>query len=371
MARAPWTLTLPDRLKAPLALLERGYHWWLDELAGLVPARLADLFAAPPPRTVVTLTPEGLGLFRIRRFTLKPLVKAKSEHLGLHMPDWPRAVRAKLRHVARVGIRLAPELTLHKVLRFPLAAEDQLAAALALQIDRHVPLKADLVYVDHRIIARDPDAGLLTAQIVMAKRERLDPLIAVLTGAGFKVEGAGLDEAHEPRRPPVDFLRGAALDRKKHARRLLASLAGALCLTALIGQGLIAVKEEAEEATLDEKIKALEPQIAKAHDLARALSGLEDEQRLAARGKRDFDPEGILAELSLRIGDGSWLTQLDLIRASADLQLTGFSNNATALVKSLEASALLSDARLRGPVTKDAEGRERFALSAKLESRRP
>jgi general secretion pathway protein L len=357
-------MQIPERLQAPLALLERLYGWWLDEIEALIPARIRARFTPAPAKTVVTIEPGGLGLFRIKGQMLKPLAKGKTGLLGFHMPDWPRAIRAKLRSVRRVGVRVSPDLVLKRQLHLPLAVEERLDGALALQLDRHVPLRPALAYIDHRVLSRNEAAQTLSAEIVMAHRARLDPVLDMLKGAGFQVESVGL--AEEASAPPLNFFKDEAEARKVEGRRAQALLVALFLLLALAGQSLIGIKEDVELAALQRKIDALAPEIRKAEGLSGELARLQDEQRLATSGRTEFDPLRLLNDLSARVPDGSWLTQLEFTRSPAEVRLTGFSANATALLGGVEASPLLNDARLRGPVTKDSQGRERFEAVARI-----
>jgi general secretion pathway protein L len=359
-------MPIPDRLKAPLALVERLYNWWLDEIEALVPARIRAQFTPAPAKTVVSIEQSGLGLFRITRQSLKPLVKGRAQLLGSHMPDWPRAIRAKLRSVRRVGVRVSPDLVLRRQLDLPLAVEERLGQALSLQLDRHMPLRAELAYIDHRVLSRDAAAQTLSAEIVMAQKARLDPVLDMLKGAGFQIESVGL--AEEVSAPPLNFLRAEAEARKAERRRMQGTLVLLFLLIALAGQSLIAIKEDIERSALQAKIDALAPEVEKAQALSGALARLQDEQRLAVSGKSEFDPLKLLGDLSERIPDGSWLAQLEFLRSSAEVRLTGFSGNATAVLASIEASPLITEARLRGPVTKDAQGSERFEAVGKIAS---
>jgi general secretion pathway protein L len=256
-------------------------------------------------------------------------------------------------------VQLSPELVLRRRLTLPLAVEHRLGDALALQMDRHVPLRADLAHLDHRVVERHPARAALTAEIAMAHRMRLDPVLAMLKGAGFQIDRVGL--AADPiAEVPLNFLRSEAKTRETKIRRVQAALFGFLLLLALAGQNLVTLKQASEVEALQARIDALDPDVKKAHALSGELSRLQDEQRLAATGKAEFDVLGVLNDLSARIPDGSWLTNLELLRSASEARLTGFSGDATALLSTLEASPLLTEARLRGPVTKDQQGRERF-----------
>lgn len=360
-------LTIPPRLKPGLVLLGRGFDWWLDELESLLPERWRAHLAPAPPRVVVTLEKSGLGVFRIRRGRPVPLTRKKATlALPATVRDWPRAVLRKLKSAGAIGVLLNPDLTLRRTLRLPLSAEDHLGQVLMLQADRHVPLQSDLAYVDSRIIARDKTAGTLEVEMAVARRADVDPVLAMLKGAGFPVALVGVEGAPLGTPGAYNFLREDAKTRGRAARRVTAALVAALVLIALAGQSLIGVKQRAEASYLQARIDALAATVAKAHDLSDDVKARLDEQRLAVSGRKDFDPLALLNDLSSRVPDGTWLTQIEVRRSKGEVRLGGLTSNATALLGILEAAPALAEVRLKGPIMKDPQGRERFDIEARL-----
>ena len=73
----------------------------------------------------------------------------------------------------------------------------------------------------------------------------------------------------------------------------------------------------------------------------------------------------VLAELTARLPDDTWLTDLRL--SDAHMQLSGYANSAATLVPIIENSPMFEGARLSGPVLPDSSvQRERFSIEADL-----
>jgi general secretion pathway protein L len=76
----------------------------------------------------------------------------------------------------------------------------------------------------------------------------------------------------------------------------------------------------------------------------------------------------MLADLTGRLPDDSWLTELRL--SEGHIALSGYSSSAAGLVPIVEASPIYQDVRLSAPVTSDSRlNRERFSIEAAITPR--
>lgn len=340
--------------------------WWLEELAELFPMSWRRRWRPPPPRNVITIARDRLGIGRLRSWGFVPKFEVKAPSSGDEAQSLPRAFRRKLRRGSRVSIRVSAPLVLRRQLDLPLATESHLAQALSLQLDRHIPLKPELVYVDHRVVSRHPKEARLIVELAAVHRDRIDLILSMLRSAGHEVTSVDVLTDEFPRADTFNFIRAEAEKRQTLVRRANAALCALLILIALAGQGLLAPKRAVEIAALREQIAALSPQIERARHLSRETARLVDEQRLTASGRLALEPLKLLEELSARLPDGAWLTALEIMRTSGEVRLSGFADDATALLPLIEAAPGLTDARLRGPVVKDQRGRERYDIAAHL-----
>ena len=75
----------------------------------------------------------------------------------------------------------------------------------------------------------------------------------------------------------------------------------------------------------------------------------------------------VLNDLSNTIPKGTWLTDIELSLAPSRLVVSGFSDNAAALIAPLEALATLQGVKFEEPVSfDDRQSRDRFRLSATI-----
>ena len=89
--------------------------------------------------------------------------------------------------------------------------------------------------------------------------------------------------------------------------------------------------------------------------------------RAAAATQREALPlvVDVLAELTARLPDDTWLTDLRL--SDVHMQLSGYASSAATLVPIIENSPMFEGARLSGPVLPDSSmQRERFSIEADL-----
>lgn len=81
---------------------------------------------------------------------------------------------------------------------------------------------------------------------------------------------------------------------------------------------------------------------------------------------RSVESLAVLNGLASNLPKGTWITGFDLTEAGISIE--GYSEQASSLLLSLEQSGFVTEAEFSGPVTKTAEGRERFRLKAKIKS---
>lgn len=268
------------------------------------------------------------------------------ELLGL-LPD---ALRNRL-GAART-LLLPPELTLHRVVDLPLAAERNLRAAVALEMDRYTPFAAEAVHFACRVLSRDPASGRMQVALAAVPRAQADPVIAGRRSAGAAPAwldlGAGL-------RVPLE-------QRTAGGRRVLFAVAAASALAAVVYAPLAAKQRAVED--LEAEARVARAQAAAAGALQRRLDAARAEERavLARRTTRAAALE-LVDELTRRLPDGTWLTHLEL--AGSRLRLRGESSNAAELPAALDGSPLIAGAALDGALTREpGSARERFTLTA-------
>jgi general secretion pathway protein L len=349
------------------------WRWWTGELAQMVPERFAALGGAT---RVPQLAIEGGHLVLV-----EPKLPGGEDAVVAIAQDPPQARGAARALLERAGeargrarLVLAQDEALVRRATMPAATEENLAQVLSFEMDRLTPFRADEVYFDHRVVARDAAAGTLVVLVAVARREVVDRRVELLRSLGVTVEGVGVRE---------DTGQGAALNlmptesrgqretsRERTVKRALLAAAGVLLLAVLLYPPY--AKREV--------IKSLHPVEAKAQGEAQATSMLAQElERLVGEynfllAKKHGTPPALayIEEISRLLPDNTWVQQLDLKVAgkTRELQITGETASSSKLIEILEQSTLLQNASPRGTVTRGSQpGTERFAIAAEAKAR--
>lgn len=295
-----------------------------------------------------------------------PLTGPTNGPLDVDFQSWPEALQEALKNAKVVALALAPELVLTRTIRLPLAAETELASVIDLQLDRYLPLQPALAYVDYRVTARDTKSGELEVELAFAQRRHVDPTASMLKEAGLQLVSVGVNGDRPENGEAINFLRADADGRTMRKRRLDVALIGLALLIAVTGQSFIAMKHTSELAVLEERNLALAPQAERIRKLSQELARLGTEQQIALSSRQAFDALRLITDLSERLPDGTWLSQMDITRDKGEVRIMGFSNDATTILALIEGSPHLFGVRFKGPVVKDTTGHDRFEITAQI-----
>jgi len=246
----------------------------------------------------------------------------------------------------------------------PAGAEPRLREMMAHEIDRQTPFALDQVGFEPRVLARDPATRQLRVELVVlpvarlqALLERLGPLSAGL--AGVDVLGAdGLPLG-------VNLLpRGERVARVQGTRYLNLGLGVATLALVLASLVLVLGNRQDAHAAWTERVAAAQKQAREARKLRSALeSSVRAANFLARQRARQPTVLEVLADLTRRLPDDTWLEKVAI--NSGNVVLIGQSDQAAALPKLLQDSALLHKPTLTGSVQADPRtGKERFTLTA-------
>lgn len=332
--------------------LQAFLSWWLSELAEMLPDRLR-----PAGGTVWTVEIRGdmLEAGRVGR------------------SGWQKAGEAALadgeqvrRLVREAGnrpaiLRLNPGQSLCRTVILPQAAEPQMRDAIAFQIDRYTPFRADDVFFGFTVAGRDSEGQTIQVELAVAPRKMVAGLVERLRGLGVETGHLAVDDIAIGQEAAARHATGRAV----LVPLILAAILAVADIAAPLVRGWLELEElraEMEEA----KAKAVAT-AALRQDVDRQSRQLS----FAAERRRVQPPmEEVLTELTRLVPDGTWATHLSI--DGGTVQFTGTSNAANSLVTALEQSALFTRAAFRSPVTQDsATGSEQFHLSADLRARQP
>jgi len=159
------------------------WQWWMRELDALMPAAPRTALARRRMRPVLVFSGESATLWRPTTANGQPImIVATTIPLtgdAASIVAAGRAALAPLLH-ARGGpaasLRMVISLPARDMLRrnivLPAAVEENFRQALAYDLDRHTPFKAEELYFDAAIVDRDAVRSTITIDLAAALRER-------------------------------------------------------------------------------------------------------------------------------------------------------------------------------------------------------
>ncbi len=352
------SLTYPLRRRATAF-----YRWWVRELRSLVPGPLRRALGGAAQRLILTLEGDEVVLTRegdqgreaVGRYPLTGAAEATGRPLG------------SLTRGSEVILCLPEDQTLTQRLTLPVAVEENLRRVLGYMMDRNTPFTADQVYYDGHIVGRRRDQGLLEVELTLAPRALLDKTLGDLEGLGLKPGRVAAGCAPDQGIPPVNLLPPERRPRGRASRRRLNGTLAVLALGLLMALLLLPLWEKRGRA------QALEGQLERVSQEAQVAGRLRERLERLEQGAGFLDEKrrdrplvlSVMAELTRLLPDDTWISDLRI--AAREVQLSGYSVAATALIPILDGSPLFSNVRFLAPVTQDRlSEREKFQLSAEL-----
>ena len=180
------------RLRTRLAKtpLPRFFSWWGAELLACLPLRWRRFFSGNSEALVLEPTGDTILVLRERERTVSEFGRISASATAEEQAAEFRAIRARIENPGLRTILCVPESrALTRSLTLPAAAEDNLRQVLTFEMDRQTPFKADQVYFDSRIVARDPVTRSLRVELTVMPRSVLDPQLASVAGGAVEFDG--------------------------------------------------------------------------------------------------------------------------------------------------------------------------------------
>jgi general secretion pathway protein L len=387
-ATANWRQRIRD--SANRAGLPRFWRWWMSELAPLLPgasrAALQRRFARP----VIQLADDQAVFWRPETSDgVAGLAVTESVALTGDAASVLAAGRAAVARLAasasggiaapKVIVALGPRQVLRKELALPAAVEENLTQALAYDLDRHTPFRADQVYFDATVIGRDAARKTLRVDWVAA-------LKTIVDGARKRVEDWGaVPIAIVPGPPSTTPTRLNLLPNGSRPRPLqwgrwqvwaplaaLVLLVGAAVFVPLLQKRHYAIALTAVSAEVGQ-------QAAAADKLREQLERMQNDYNYILAKKYAYPSVvHVIDEITRVLPDDTWLTQFELKtggrgkETQRDVYLRGESVNAGKLIALLEDSKLVELVTPRSPTTKiQGSSGEIFDLGARVRALPP
>jgi general secretion pathway protein L len=346
---------------APLGReLARFLTWWKAELLGLLSGEIRERVER---RNQTLFVEAGDGNLKLRvGNSLKAGVLRRVALDNSACGD----VTEDLQVVETVAL-LPAEKVLRTTLQLPLAAEENLREVIAFEMDRHTPFIADMVYFDFSVTRRDTEKRALSVELAYTTRRDADRFLGALER--FNIRPGVLSSRDKASGEPFAFNLLPTNSRKLRAtpiRRLNVALGSAVALLLVVAMASPAMQRAGAANTLDSQVKAAAATAKQATELRDDVAKLaEGAQILAVRRQERRLVVELIDEISHRLPDHTWIDRLDI--AGDSLQLQGRSRSAADLIRIVEASPLLANARFSSPVSQVSTlGIDQFHLSADI-----
>jgi hypothetical protein len=347
------------------------FSWWYNELRELGASALARIAPGIAARAVVRLS-GGAGSISITRGDddRRVLELPGLDDATLTERTLPDELREKLRGM-RATLVLGADQVLTEELAFPRAVERQLDRVLEIHVERHSPLQRALVYIAHRVVARDRASNRITVNLLLAHARTVDRARDLAMSWGLRVVRIGTEDSTGE--VVGDFVahrhHGVQLHSTKLDRWLAvsaAALAGAL-LCAIGGQWIY------ERVQLAHEVGAATAAAAEAQELIRRFEQLAAPALALTGVMTRPDALEVLSALTERVPDDSWVYELEIRSPPervSELELWAFSSAPGQLIDLLEQSPEFAQVRLESTATVTLTGnaQERVQLTAKAES---
>lgn len=340
------------------------FAWWGASLASWLPGSWRAVFGLARDRLLLS---GGADLLQLRLQTLDGIRDVGSVPLPAAAEGddpLPRLLAPGIADLPRWYL-LPAAASLRRRVTLPAAAAERLRDVLAFEIDRQTPFAADAVYFDARVVERRGD-GQIVAELVAVPKPVLDAALAALGAPASSL--AGVDVAGESGMPlGVNLLPMPRRQRGADPSRRWNWILAAVALLALAA-GLWQILDN-RRAAADAFEKQVSARAAEARRVGQQRQQLLDMVEGSAflertRGGRPT-MIAVIDELSRRIPDNTYLEKLSM--ENGQLQLIGFSSDASGLVQKLEGSKLWRSPALAGALQPDPRsGRDRFTMTAEL-----
>jgi Tfp pilus assembly protein PilN len=346
-------------------LVGTGLRWWAAQLRDLLPAGAFDrrrsvgsvLFVDVLDDELVVWRPAGTGVSELVRIARGEVAAFATDRVaGAELAGSGRAAKAVL-------VRFPPDQVQRKRIELPLVAESRLRAMLPYELERHVAVDLDSLYVHHRVTARDRSRRKITVELAIFKRAATDAALGAVRQMGLSPSNIGVitDDGSATGYPAP----GMDSRRSRVRSSAAAMLAGAAVLLGLANLGVHAWQEYEESVYLASERTRADAEVATTRRLQQEIARAATRLAFLPHERASASLGGVLNEVSRLLGDDTWLFELEMRGRSVHLR--GFSKAASSLVPTLDSSPMFENARFGAPLTQGAgAGVERFDLLVDL-----
>lgn len=333
--------------------------WWLSELAKMMPTRLLGLFGkSAVPTGVLEVGASDLVYFSSGRGRGSP---ATVPLAGYGEDERRLRIRAALRNqgaAETVAVRLSRDLVFATSIELPLSAKTSLESILQHQIERLVPIPATEIRFAYHLRPHAPMAKRLTVDLTVAKNATIDQAIATAKSAGLRPTRVVAQQRQGSDGSVGTVILWQGLSRAAETdtqRRIRHGLELAAMLLLAIAYGLYVHRLDRVRDQLRERIAETKPQAAAAERLGQRVRQASKTASFFHGLQTQPAPLDILDRLTRLIPGDDWVTRLAV--DGRNVELDGYSPQASNLISLVERSQMFANPRFRSPVTLAPDGK--------------
>jgi general secretion pathway protein L len=340
------------------------FKWWGEELRNAMPSRLRTRIQYARRRLLMQVVDGNIEFSIDNEKAIQSLdsVSIDQDPQLLQQRVRDLLLRHELLEVSR-DLLLSHDVVLQTEVVMPVAAEANLTEALAFEMDRHTPFRAEEVFYSWRDLKRDREAGQVHFELCVTPREAVEAQIERLKRLGLAPTGVDVATADGPL--GINLLPPALRYHVVNQRTRLNWAIGAVTVFLMIfvmAQSLWLREHQIKD--IGEAIDAVRAealavqQIRKQIDDASEAAGFLQSRKIENGYKLEM-----LAELTRILPQDTYLDRLSMHQGTTQMQ--GKSGNAQSLIELINDSDQFDNASFRGPTRLDnRSGKEIFDLTA-------
>lgn len=357
------------------------WHWWVDQLAPLVPAGTRATVKRRRTRPVLAFEGDAATLWQPAvhdgRLAMEERTRIPLTGDAAAVAQAGQAALAGLgtNGDRRVVISLPARQTLRRTIALPAALEENLRQALAYDLDRHTPFRADELYFDVAVVARDASRNEIKVDLAAVRRPIVDQALRHAASFGAQVAAVVPEGPSGAASSRLNLLAPSERASTPWWKRwqIFVPLA-CLAVVAAIDIVLPLWQKRSYAIALSRATDEARNLAAVSESLRTELDRLTGDYNFVLARKYQF-PSGVdlVNEVTKLLPDDTWLLQMEIKSVprakepQRELLLRGESINAGRLISAFEESKVFTQAAPRSPTTKIQPGPgEIFDLAAQV-----